>query len=272
HGWAQQVPAHRPSPEPLGLLERQGDQELWAGGCLTASPFSLLGTSKAGLKIWAEDSIALGSPLHLHCAILGQELITQVIWWRAGQNQSHEDLAVIHPMYGTHMAPALQGHLQVTNISEGHTGLTVPSLDPLDNGTCYCCKFSTFPSGVSEQCLELLIPEPALEPPQTALRTEVLGTLGIGAFFLLGSIVVLGHLLWERGQNTPALGRAGSQVPSLALGRLAGYSRRGSGLGARAPGFTAGSGVGVGGWWVTAGDWGPRTPLLSLGGDGCLVG
>nr|XP_006127335.1 transmembrane protein PVRIG [Pelodiscus sinensis] len=160
------------------------------------------GTSKAELTLWADHPLALGSSLQLHCAFWGQELITLVSWRRWGQNGSHEELAVIHPTHGAHVHPAHQGQLRVTNVSEaGQVGLTVPSLAPEDNGTHYCCKFSTFPSGVSEQCLPVWITEPAADPSQTphsALRPEVLGPLGAGAFFLLGSIAVLGHLLQER--------------------------------------------------------------------------
>ncbi|XP_067412826.1 transmembrane protein PVRIG [Emydura macquarii macquarii] len=163
------------------------------------------GTSKAGLKIWADDPMALGSPLHLHCTFLGQEHVTLVSWWRVGPNRSREDLAVIHATHGAHLPPALRGLLQVTNVSDGRVGLTLPSLGPPDNGTRFCCKFSTFPSGVSEQCLDLLLPEPVPDSPgapQAALRAEVLGTLGAGAFFLLGSVVVLGHLVRARRRRT----------------------------------------------------------------------
>nr|XP_023970115.2 transmembrane protein PVRIG [Chrysemys picta bellii] len=119
------------------------------------------GTSKAGLKLWAEDPMALGSPLQLHCAFPGREHINLVSWWHWGQNWSREDLAVIHPKHGAYVLPAVRSLLWVTNVSDdGQVGLTVPSLDLQHNDTRYCCKFSTFPSGVSEQCLQVLLPEP----------------------------------------------------------------------------------------------------------------
>nr|XP_032622718.1 transmembrane protein PVRIG [Chelonoidis abingdonii] len=182
------------------------------------------GTSKAGLKLWAEDPIALGSPLQLHCAFPGQEHITLVSWWRLGQNGSREDLAVIHPTHGAHVLPAVRGRLWITNVSDdGQVGLTVPSLELTHNDTRYCCKFSTFPSGVSEQCLQVLIPEPAADPSlaphslgRTFLRPDVLGTLGTGGFFLLGSVLLLGHLLreWTRRRRKLKVSHPHPSLPS----------------------------------------------------------
>ncbi|CAM4707131.1 transmembrane protein PVRIG [Caretta caretta] len=208
----------------------------WPGGFLLVA--LLLGhcldtgTSKAGLKLWAEDPMALGSPLQLHCKFLGQEHITLVSWWRWGQNRSREDLAVMHPTHGAHVLPAVQGRLWVTNVSDDRqVGLTVPSLDLQHNGTRYCCKFSTFPSGVSEQCLPVLVPEPAADPSpaphslgRAFLRADVLGTLGAAGVFLLGSVLLLGYLLreWTRRRRKlkgshPHPGLSSSQETPMAL-------------------------------------------------------
>ncbi|XP_074839158.1 transmembrane protein PVRIG [Carettochelys insculpta] len=164
------------------------------------------GINQAQLRLEAEPPTAAGSPLRLLCTFLGVDQITQVTWAHWGPNGSCEYLAVIQPSHGAYVPPTHRGLVRVTTVSAaGEVQLMVPGLDPPANGTCYCCKFSTFPSGVSERCLWVPSPEPAAEPspaPQAwdrfILRPEVLGPLGAGAFFLLGSLVLLGHLLQAR--------------------------------------------------------------------------
>ncbi|XP_029437143.1 transmembrane protein PVRIG [Rhinatrema bivittatum] len=152
------------------------------------------------VHIWTETPQKQGEPLKVGCSLSRQdEHIVQVNWGRREWNETTTIIAVFHPKLGVSIHHEYRESLHLHRESDDNISISLSGGNRTDRNSSYCCKFITYPAGNTEACIGVSLT--ALEDPFSSkanLRTDVLGTLLVGACFLLGIIILLYNIVRTR--------------------------------------------------------------------------
>ncbi|XP_078524507.1 uncharacterized protein LOC144797665 [Lissotriton helveticus] len=173
---------------------------VWPAALLLLLASTDTGIIHENIHIWTNSPVSSKSPLQINCFLpRPNEHVSQVNWVRKSMNKTI--IAVFNPGLGTYINPGYRENLQVHFKSDHNVSITLTRTDDLENGTSFCCKFVTYPSGSLEECLEIDFTKQKSALAQCAvadgwygcssLRTKYLVTLLVVAGLLVGIIILL---------------------------------------------------------------------------------
>nr|XP_033779245.1 transmembrane protein PVRIG [Geotrypetes seraphini] len=160
------------------------------------------------VHIWTEKPQQPEDPLKVSCSFSRHnEHLVQVNWRRQEGNETPINIAVFNPNMGISRHPDYKEIVLLYNESDNNISIFLTKGNMKEKNSTYCCKFITFPDGNLESCIE--IPVTAPEVPVSSrwtLRMDILGTLLVGIFLLLGITILLFKILKKRVRKYPQQG------------------------------------------------------------------
>ncbi|XP_073510526.1 uncharacterized protein [Phyllobates terribilis] len=121
--------------------------------------------------------------------IPSEEWVTQVHWKEDHANGTYSVIAVLNPHWGNDTKSPYQEVVKLEKKDSKAYEMEIKALEMR-----VCCEVVTFPSGsIHKSCITM-----EGDSVVYKFRSAVLGTLLVGGFFALGSVVLVCHICWIR--------------------------------------------------------------------------
>ncbi|KAJ1080480.1 hypothetical protein NDU88_000679 [Pleurodeles waltl] len=168
---------------------------VWPAALLLLLASTDTGIIHENIHIWTNNTLNTKSPLQINCFLpRPNEHVSQVNWVKKSMTMNKTIVAVFNPGFGIYINPRYRENLQVHFKSNHNISITLTRTDDLENGTSYCCKFVTYPSGSLEECLKIDFTKQESAMARCAVADGWYGCSSIRTKYIV-TLVVVGGLL-----------------------------------------------------------------------------
>ncbi|NXA53988.1 CD226 protein, partial [Nothocercus julius] len=146
---------------------------------------------------FVDSTVKLTEKMKLDCVYPKKATIIQTSWMKSNLTTYKENIAALHPVYGTHISDNYKGRIHFQKDSSEDSSLYFVK-STLEDVGLYFCSIQTFPDGTWEKVIKIIQPD-AFEVPEKQnnyVFTEPGGNVTFTCPYNIGGLVQ--QVMWER--------------------------------------------------------------------------